>query len=869
MKKFTKVLSLAALASLMLGGTVTLASCGEKETTKTSEVSNNAAADAAKLIILNVNGTVVTDDFELPAKVGNDIAITWKSDDESLLTFENNGDSITAVVHRPAADSQEDTKKVTFHGEVTVDGQTASTKNFNVRIQRNMTAAEMFDNWITNAASGVTQTLKGYVISKAGFTTYKGQGEGNLIIADENDLGGYLAYQVYMTEEEYKALQPGQYVTITGATSQVYNGLIETKYGASFAVDTTKTKALSELPNKDISSMIMNSELTTEKGAATKEALKLQSTQVTLKGFTIEEIKTLPTSKGKYGTTLSTIAVVSRGGVKFDITVMEGITSFTSNDAKGLLSKLNKLGVGARIDLTGILTWSTTPSVALTTASEIKTSTEAYNDQEKAYADLTDAAKLFKQLYTKNAEVTLPATGEKGAALKYTVSGTGATIADGKLVITATTEAKEAKVTITATSGTKVLTKEITLTIQQLTDEQVVDAVIASLKDKDVESGVQTIELDTEDAKYGAQLSYASSELLVSVNGNKITYTGDTTEKQFTVTVTVTFGETSKTKDIKLVVPAGKEVDLADLTKLKDNEYYFATGYITVAPDASYGNTYIAATSGTDKTLQIYGVYGADGTAFKNLPQSTKDKWVVGAKVIVYGQYVEKYKELKNVKIVGLVVDADAIAQVKADNAAKLFTTAYDAAKEVTLPEGVTATVTSGTSAVVSGQKVTITPTATADTVKLTLTATYNDVTKTAEVEFKTQLPTATAKTATLSVNVSEIVTCDDTTNYAETLGLDPALFSVKFIKGSFDTNSKLHTGKYIQLYSTNSMEITINTGTITKLEFTFGSKEGTLKIGDETVANGSIVVSGSKLTIVSAGNGQSQIKTIKITYTE
>ena len=124
MKKFTKVLSLGALATLLLGGVATLSSCGEKPVNPTSETSQpssesssqpttvvdtESAEDLARLIILDgIHGKTVSTNFTLPQVVGkNNTKITWVSDDTNFLTFEvdANGETVTAKITRPAADS--------------------------------------------------------------------------------------------------------------------------------------------------------------------------------------------------------------------------------------------------------------------------------------------------------------------------------------------------------------------------------------------------------------------------------------------------------------------------------------------------------------------------------------------------------------------------------------------------------------------------------------------------------------------------------------------------------------------------------------------------------------------------------------------
>lgn len=896
MKKFTKVLSLGALATLLLGGVATLSSCGEKPVNPTSEssqpssesssqpttvVDTESAEDLARLIILDgIHGKTVSTNFTLPQVVGkNNTKITWVSDDTNFLTFEvdANGETVTAKITRPAADSGEDTHKVKFHAEVTVDGKTAKTKDFNVKIQRQVSKEEYFNEWVSTM--GVTHDFNGYLLAKCGWAEYKGQGEGTMILSDENNLGGYMVFQGYITKEEYDALQIGQYIEVKGATNQQYNGLIETKYGASVTGVTGKDKDVETLRH-NITTEVIKGQLIDEKGSPSSKGLALQNTLVELEGFKVKSVEKAPTTAGKYDTTMSDVLVLERAGQIMHVAIMQGITPFAKDDKKGLTNDLMKaitaetakFKVGDTVTVKGILSWNTNATIVLTAAGQVTKSTAEETAYEKALSDVETVTNSIKSFYAKTATVDLPATGAKGSTLTYSIKGDGATISENKLTITPVEAEKKATLTVKAVLGDEEVSVDVVITSQSLSDEDIIKNVLSQFKDEKLE-GVGTKVYPTSDDLYNTTITYSVSgyDKIAFIETGKLLYIPTTENKTATMTVTVTSGEKSNSKNVTLSLD---KYELADITKLGNGKgtngaFYYAEGYISDTPN-SYGNTYISVAKDTAKTLKIYGAYLPTGEAFAKWDSNDQSQYCVGAKILVYGEYVadDKYKELKNVIVFDLQVSNEDVALAQLASAKALFDKAYDAKKEITLPKGVTAVVTSGTSAAVDGNKVTITPTATEDTVKLTLTSKYNDVTKEEVVEFKTQLPSSNATTVTLKCEVTEKVTTVADTNYAKTLGLDETKFSVTFELGtSKDGNTVFNTGKYIQLYAGNSMVITALDGSkIKKLEFTYGSKVGALTIGDQNVEDGSILVDGSSIRIDSTGSRQTQIKTIKIT---
>ena len=895
MKKFTKVLSLGALATLLLGGVATLSSCGEKPVNPTSETSQpssesssqpttvvdtESAEDLARLIILDgIHGKTVSTNFTLPQVVGkNNTKITWVSSDTNFLTFEvdANGETVTAKITRPAADSGEDTHKVKFHAEVTVDGKTAKTKDFNVKIQRQVSKEEYFNEWVSTM--GVTHDFNGYLLAKCGWTEYKGQGEATIILSDENNLGGYMVYQGYITKEEYDALQIGQYIEVKGATNQQYNGLIETKYGASVTGVTGKDKDVETLRH-NITTEVIKGQLIDEKGSPSSKGLALQNTLVELEGFKVKSVEKAPTAAGKYDTTMHDVLVLERAGQIMHVAIMQGITPFAKDDKKGLTNDLMKaitaetakFKVGDTVTVKGILSWNTNATIVLTAAGQVTKSTAEETAYEKALSDVETVTNSIKSFYAKTATVDLPATGAKGSTLTYSIKGDGATISENKLTITPVEAEKKAILTVKAVLGDEEVSVDVVITSQSLSDEDIIKNVLSQFKDEKLE-GVGTKEYPASDDLYNTTITYSVSgyDKIAFIETGKLLYIPTTENKTATMTVTVTSGEKSDSKNVTLSLD---KYELADITKLGKGEgtngaFYYAEGYISDTPN-SYGNTYISVAKDTAKTLQIYGAYLPTGESFAKWDSNDQSQYCVGAKILVYGEYVanDKYKELKNVIVFDLQVSNEDVALAQLASAKALFDKAYDAKKEITLPKGVTAVVTSGTSAAVDGNKVTITPTATEDTVKLTLTSKYNDVTKEEVVEFKTQLPSSAATTVTLKCEVTQNITAVADTNYAATLGLDETKFSVTFIQGTYEKNAILNTKKYIQLYSGNSMVITALDGSkIKKLEFTFTSTTGTLTIDSKNVQDGSIVVDASSIKIDSTAKGQSQIKTVKIT---
>ncbi len=758
MKKFVKILSNLALASLIVGCTVSVASCGNNNNNSDStsaEDTAKVAADLANLISLTVSGTKIDSNFTVPAYVGSGDSktlLSWVSEDETLLTFTREGDAetFTATVHRPAADSEIEYKGVTFHAVVDYKGSKANSSDFNVRIRRQMSATEYYDEWITT--TGVTQNVSGYVIAKLGYlSSYK---EANLVLWNDEVKGAYYVYNGYIDQDKYNNLAPGTYVTASGATNTLYNGLLETKFGSTLTVDETKTIDVNTIARTSITEHILKKDLVKD-NAPTTEAKKLQNTYVSLEGFTIKSVEKFSNKAGTSATTSQTVATLTRYGQDIKVVLMEGSTTFAGDDAKAISQKFTSLGKGKKVSVKAILTWYNAPQLLVTSADDISECaadyTDSFADYDKAYDAAQLGAKDLLKEYARNTETAVP-TSSNGATISYTVTGDCVSYADGKITITAGEAEKTGTIVVKATSGEVSYTITKYISAQYLTDEQICEKVVNEVS-FDVITEPKVISLDDKAFNDTVTLTYDivdDADVASIDKDGKLVVIPATEAKKFKIKVTATLGDKSKEKTIEVSVAALPVTSIADVLKAEydsnNTVYYCVEGYVTNIYNTTYGNCYIDVEFGTQKkTLCIYGSYDIYGTQYGKLADDSAYKFVVGKKVKFYGLLSQnnKINQLKNAKILSVESDPAVDAQIKVNEAAALFETSYSKAATVTLPEGITADVTKAPSCSLADQVVTITPKETEETNEVTLSYAVGDKTYTATAKF-------TAKTVSI-----------------------------------------------------------------------------------------------------------------------
>jgi hypothetical protein len=865
MKKFVKILSTAAIASLFIGGTVSLSSCGDKKSntntttteTKPAESTTKKSTDAedkeaceslANLIAISASGSKVDSDFTVPAYVGSGddkTLIEWISNDTSLLTFEHkDGDSTyKAVVHRPASDSKNEYSKVTFYAKVTKGSQSSQTDEFNVRVRREVTAQEYYEEWITTM--GVTHNFGGYVIAKVGYiSNYK---ECNLILWDTEVNAAYLAYQGYMDEKVYNELALGTYVSVKGATNTLYNGLVETKYGATFTADSTKKIDVSTITRTSLTEAIIKDTLVNEKNSATEQGLKLQNSYVSLEGFTIKSIsESYSKTSGTYGTTYQTLATLTRYGQDIDVVIAEGITPFASS--KEVYDNIARLKVGAQVSVKGILGWNNKPVIILTGKDDISKVaadyTDAYVDYDKSYTAAITAASNVKSIYFSSADVELPVTNDNGATLTYSVSGECLSYDETthKLTITAAEASKDGKLTITAKSGEITYTKTIDITAQALNDKQFAEKVANELKLDSEVSAPTAIELAVKDT-YGMEATIAwtvtlGSDVATVTDKNYLEVVPLTTDSTIKVKAVITYKEQTAEKEFtisvkKIEVSTIEEVSKAEYDSTKES-WYCVEGYVT-STYGSYGGCYIDTTvDGLKKTFCVFkptDLYGNLG----NATNYAGKKFEIGSKIKVYG-LLAQYNNVNQFSTSYIldVQEPDDTAKViiNLNTAKESFKSVYYSATTVTLPEGVTATVKSGTSVTTDGQKVTIAATTEKVENVITLTSVSGGVAKTAEVTFSTEEYVIPSGEQTLKLDNSNKLNISSqkaSVNFGEYFEIPEKLLT---IYQTADSSCALNSGDpSLRIYSGKTITIASSSVIIKSIKVTYnvGQKEGNL----------------------------------------
>ena len=172
------------------------------------------------------------------------------------------------------------------------------------------------------------------------------------------------------------------------------------------------------------------------------------------------------------------------------------------------------------------------------------------------------------------------------------------------------------------------------------TAEEKVDAELAELKLEATVTSSTVVDVLTVGKYYDdVTISWTSDSEYAVVDGNKITLTVPTAGATAKITVTVTCGDVTKTKEftVKLSMAPTAIADILAIGAAKEHntyteEKYIAAGVITEVYNTTYGNMKITDEHGN--ILTIYGTYGADGAQRYDALES---KPVAGDYVLVLG----------------------------------------------------------------------------------------------------------------------------------------------------------------------------------------------------------------------------------------
>ena len=172
------------------------------------------------------------------------------------------------------------------------------------------------------------------------------------------------------------------------------------------------------------------------------------------------------------------------------------------------------------------------------------------------------------------------------------------------------------------------------------TAEEKVDAELAELKLEGTVTSSTVVDILTVGKYYDdVTISWTSDSEYAVVDGNKLTLTVPTAGATAKITVTVTCGDVTKTKEftVKLSMAPTAIADIITLAlsgehNVYTTDKYIVAGVITEVYNTTYGNMKITDEHGN--ILTIYGTYGADGAQRYDALES---KPVAGDYVVVLG----------------------------------------------------------------------------------------------------------------------------------------------------------------------------------------------------------------------------------------
>lgn len=560
MKK--KIFSVALGATATVAGLATLSGCGK--TVNLDKI--------IQQVTLTIDNKKVTDDFKVPSYVSNgkkNYKITWESDNTDLLTFsyveddkntkdvDESLEDATVKITRPT----DELKEVTFRATIKSGKKVAKSDNFRVRIERQLTAEEQFKYYYDNAAENTQANISGYVIAKAGKTTFNDKGECCLYIAsDEYEAGAYYIYNAYMEHADYDALAVGDYVTVTGTKFTVYNGIVEVS-GGDVAKDASKTPLTAEevaAKTVDITDTLLASSNRDE------DLLYIQGHNVKVNGAKVVEIseEKYVSATGKYLSTMQNIITVEVNGNTLDIVLEEGLTGFAEDATKTIFEEVQKLEVGDYVNVEGYLVG--TSAIAITAKNKVAKATAT-----PTWGKVADvvAENEFSNFYAEAATLNLATAGVSttDVAITWALKGTPSTakIENGQLVITPVKDSEESVTLVgTFTLGEFTKTVEYKFKTLLLTTEEQLDYEANKLKFKDT---YPTYYADIELLPTGATLKNVTvtyeitegatgAKVVDKEEGKYLVFLSVDKDTECKLKVTFAIGETKKEKEYTFTV---------------------------------------------------------------------------------------------------------------------------------------------------------------------------------------------------------------------------------------------------------------------------------------------------------------------------
>lgn len=607
------------------------AQCGTATKTFTVYVPAITSTEIADSYTFKYNNkTLTSNTYELDGThtyLGKTATITWSVAQNDVATITDNVLTVNAT---------ETAVSVTLTAEFDLNGS-KSTKRYKINCQlvQEYTAQEKILKWYNGDYDKEAVDINGYVLWK------NNDGNSNYIfMIDETYTGGIYVYRPEISADVYDQLEVGTGITLSGATSQVYNGLVETDSGAGTITlnpdletyDATKaTTAIDEL--------LFVQDLRGPSAVYTKE-----TTLVTLTGWKVESVNAEPSVSASNCELLTVSKTV--GGVKKTISIQWSryYLNKESDGQKDVFTVVNNVAVGDIVDIKGFLGCYKDYQIVLTSSADVvKSDTESTVNVD----DIKAATALFDKMDFPSAVATtqtlpLPTlTVPTGVTVDYKVYGFGVEKTADGFVFTPTDTLRQVTITAYITVDGMTFTHNFDIALQTLTLEEQVQSELDTAKEAvKYTNGPAVIELAANGGVFtDVVLTYALNAEAKNAkidNGNLVIVPTDTAET-VTLTVTATQGSVVKTGTVEITVPAIVLTAGADVASSEGDVY--VKGVLSAITDAKYGNGTLTAEDGTSITL--YGIYDIYGNRYDAIDAANKP--AVGDTVVFYGYYTAKF----------------------------------------------------------------------------------------------------------------------------------------------------------------------------------------------------------------------------------
>jgi len=563
------------------------------------KVSKDFTVRVSPVDVYNFSGTYVFPndkqkvykDFDLDqecAFAGKKATITWSVDEQYQAYIKISADGKKCLVTQNSLDPEVKIK-ATFSYK-----NESTTKQYKMTVSQEPTHEEAVSNWYNNPGS--PNNFSGWIVEIA--TVYsESYGNVSFYVLDENEDAGYYGYRVKVAASDASKIKVGAYVTVTGSTNTMYNGLMETNAGALAEFDESKNLTAEQMAAKVKA-------LDEDILAGSPAAFFNQSRLVSLTAWEVSQVG---------GKDDAFLFKMKKNGVTVEVRTskyFEGAYNVAKDEEMAPFNEFKTtLKAGDFVTVTGILGRyeSEHPEDLQKGINISPLKPEMIQKVEAEAADAAHPGKDVKALIDKlnevmpttgivpaNTEITYPISNEAGATVSLEVlhgnTNVVANNTEGKLTLTPSIEEK-VSVLATFTKGEYATQIVYIIHLKSMTPEQLVDATMEALEFEDINTFGE-LPYPTKNTTYGTTITYTlvSAETdNVKVKDGKINVS-PLAEEEITLKVTVASGETTKEKEVKVKLLKLEPSTIAEFLAMKKGDMAILEGVI-VAVNSDSGVT--------------------------------------------------------------------------------------------------------------------------------------------------------------------------------------------------------------------------------------------------------------------------------------